>query len=146
MNPRRVVTGLDDQGRSCVIIDGEVPANMGLGGMVWTTADVPADNSGAEDGSKPFSFELMNGPGSTFQFVRFEPGMPPLMHATDTVDYVVVVSGEVVLELEAGEVTLRGGDFLVQRGVQHSWRCDAPGGAQMVVVTLPALPLDTSAS
>jgi mannose-6-phosphate isomerase-like protein (cupin superfamily) len=51
-----------------------------------------------------------------------EPGHPG-MHTTDTVDFDVVVSGEVVLELDDGaEVVLKAGDCVVQNGTRHAWR------------------------
>ena len=47
----------------------------------------------------------------------------PGMHRTDTVDYVVVLSGEVSLELDDGEtVHLSAGDCVVQNGTRHAWR------------------------
>lgn len=47
----------------------------------------------------------------------------PGMHTTDTVDFDVVVSGEIVLELDDGaEVTLKSGDCVVQNGTRHAWR------------------------
>ncbi|GAA1946078.1 cupin domain-containing protein [Amycolatopsis minnesotensis] len=51
-----------------------------------------------------------------------EPGNPG-MHTTDSIDYVLIVSGEVTLELDDGEQTvLRAGDVLVQNGTRHAWR------------------------
>jgi mannose-6-phosphate isomerase-like protein (cupin superfamily) len=51
-----------------------------------------------------------------------EPGTPG-MHTTDSIDYVLVVSGEVTLELDDGEQTvLRAGDAVVQNGTRHAWR------------------------
>jgi mannose-6-phosphate isomerase-like protein (cupin superfamily) len=47
----------------------------------------------------------------------------PGMHTTDSIDYVLVVSGEVTLELDEGERTvLRAGDVVVQNGTRHAWR------------------------
>ena len=43
------------------------------------------------------------------------------MHRTDTVDYVVVISGEMDMELETGMVHLNAGDVIVQRGTLHNW-------------------------
>lgn len=51
----------------------------------------------------------------------FDPDRPG-MHVTDTIDYVYVVSGQLVLELDDGEVPLRPGDCVVQRGTTHAWR------------------------
>jgi quercetin dioxygenase-like cupin family protein len=54
---------------------------------------------------------------------RMEPAAGPGMHTTDSIDYVLVVSGEVTLELDDGEQTvLRAGDVVVQNGTRHSWR------------------------
>lgn len=139
---RRVVTGLDADGRSCVVIDGPVAPMSAMGGMVWRTEAVPADNSGSRDiAGEPFSFEMMEGGGSTFMVVEYPPGMGEFWHATSTIDYIVVLEGEVVLELEAGEVRLSAGNFLIDRGVVHSWRNDGPGRAVSAVITLPAHPL-----
>lgn len=47
----------------------------------------------------------------------------PWMHTTDTIDYILVVSGEVTLELDAGDqAVLRAGDVVVQNGTRHGWR------------------------
>ena len=59
---------------------------------------------------------------------HMEPDAPG-MHTTDTVDFEVVLSGEVVLELDDGaEVTLKAGDTVVQNGTRHAWhnRGDVP--------------------
>lgn len=51
-----------------------------------------------------------------------EPGAPG-MHITDSIDYVLVVSGDVTLELDDGErAVLRAGDVVVQNGTRHAWR------------------------
>lgn len=42
-------------------------------------------------------------------------------HATDSIDYIIVVSGEIWCELEEGEVHLRPGDVLIQTGTNHAW-------------------------
>jgi uncharacterized cupin superfamily protein len=59
-------------------------------------------------------------------------------HATETVDHVVVVQGEIVCLFDEGEVILRAGDVLVQRGVQHAWsnRSDQP--CRLIAVILDA--------
>ncbi|GIE78456.1 cupin [Actinoplanes philippinensis] len=45
----------------------------------------------------------------------------PLMHRTQTVDYAIVIDGEITLVLDGGETTLRAGDIVVQRGTGHAW-------------------------
>ena len=51
----------------------------------------------------------------------FDPDRPG-MHITDSIDYVYIISGEVGLELDEGEVTVKAGDIVVQRGTWHAWR------------------------
>jgi mannose-6-phosphate isomerase-like protein (cupin superfamily) len=58
-------------------------------------------------------------PGLAERFEMDSPGM----HTTDTVDYGIVLKGEVVLELDGGRVErLRAGDVIVQNGTRHAWR------------------------
>lgn len=149
MTYRRIVTGLDDQGKSCVVVD-EPPISLGHGvndggggGYLWRTETVPADNSGRTDIriAPPFSYDWFHDGGSNFMVVEQAPSRDAFMHATDTVDYVVMLEGEVTLVLEAEEVTLRAGDFLVDRGVNHGWRNDGPGKAVYAVITVPAHPV-----
>jgi quercetin dioxygenase-like cupin family protein len=71
------------------------------------------------DATKIESTQRLASPGIA---ERFEPGNPG-MHTTDTVDYVVVLAGEVWLELDDGQLTeLRAGDTVVQNGTRHAWR------------------------
>ena len=138
---RRVVTGLDAQGKSCILIDGTVPRQSKSSDMIWRTPTIPADNSGAEDMAVPYAMEHLHDGGSNFMLVTFPPHMGPYMHATDTLDYLVVLSGQIVMQLEAEEVVLHPGDLIVDRGVIHAWRNDTDQPATMVSVTVPALPV-----
>ncbi|MET0363033.1 MAG: cupin domain-containing protein [Sphingobium sp.] len=145
--PRRVVTGLDAEGRSTVILDGPVPQGPnGATQLVWRTPALPADNSGTADASVPFGIDHLKDGGSTFSIVDLPVGLPRFMHATDTADYIVILSGEIVLELETGEVILGPGDALVQRGTAHAWRNDGPAPVRMISVTLPAHPVGKGAT
>jgi quercetin dioxygenase-like cupin family protein len=139
---RRIVTGLNAQGKSCVIIDAPLRANAGGGGIVWHTPTLPADNSGAADtADAPFSFESIQSGGSTFLVMEYPPNMAAHWHATDTIDYIAMLSGEITLELESGEATLRAGDVLVDRGIAHSWRNDSGAPARAAIIMLPAHPV-----
>ena len=140
-NPRRIVASLDADGKSCILIDGPVPQLGGSSAMIWRTPTIPADNSGAEDMAVAYAMEHLHDGGSNFMFVTFPPKMGPYMHATDTLDYLVVLSGQIVLQLEAGEVVLNPGDLVVDRGVAHAWRNDTDQPASMVSVTVPAHPV-----
>jgi mannose-6-phosphate isomerase-like protein (cupin superfamily) len=60
--------------------------------------------------------------GTVFRIVEFGPGNAPRMHRTDSIDYAVVMSGEIDMELDDGAVVhVRAGDALVQRGTIHNW-------------------------
>lgn len=140
---RRVVTGLDDQGRSCVMIDGTVPQ---LGGtpsadFVWRTEAAPADNSGQADTAVPYRTDLLHTGGSNFAVCEFPPNTEAFMHATDTIDYLVVLDGRVTLVLETGEADLGPGDLVVDRGVMHGWRNPHDAPCTCAVVNLPAHPV-----
>ena len=141
---RRVVTGLDDDGRSCIRIDGPIPPSgpaVSSAAFVWRTDGVPADNSGRDDTVVPYEIDLLHTGGSNFAICEFPPGTDALMHATDTIDYLVILSGHVTLELEAGEAALGPGDFVVDRGVMHGWRNDGDEPCIAAVVNLPAHPV-----
>ena len=56
-----------------------------------------------------------------FRVVSFGPGVAPRNHRTDSIDYAVVISGEIDMELDIGTVHLKAGDVLVQRGTIHNW-------------------------
>jgi quercetin dioxygenase-like cupin family protein len=122
---RRVVTGHDASGRAVVQID-EVPKNLvssrpgATACVVWTTEGFPVDNTGKEDaGLRKTGTTLDN--GTVFRILELAPGVSPRNHRTDSIDYAVVMSGEVDMELDDANVHLKAGDVLVQRGTIHNW-------------------------
>ena len=138
---RRVVTGLNAEGKSCVIIDGEVARPASTSNFVWQSS-LPADNSGSADAAaKSFEIADVHHDGSNFMLIEFPPGTEPGMHVTDTLDYFVMLSGRVTLELDTGAVTLSPGDFVVSRGAMHGWRNDGPEPAVLAAMTVPAKPV-----
>jgi len=138
---RRVVTGLNASGKSCILEDGPIPATSVMGGIAWRTEGHPADNSAQEAiAPEAFAFDMMNR-GTIFMVNEFPPDMDVFWHVTDTIDYIVMLEGEVVLMLENGEVTLRKGDCIVDRGVNHAWRNDSGATAVSAIVTIPAKPV-----
>lgn len=138
---RRVVTGLDAQGRSAVVRDGEVPGSGHAARLIWRNAAVPAQSAGNADTSAPVAMEFLHDGGCNFILTELPPGTDAFMHATDTIDYIAVLRGEVVLVLETGEVALKAGDVCVDRGVLHGWRNDRAEAAVFVSVTIPAQPV-----
>jgi quercetin dioxygenase-like cupin family protein len=139
---RRVVTGIDAEGKSCIVLDGALKPLSETAGLVWRTEAIPADNSGTADcPGGPFSFELMHSGGSMCMVMEYPPGIGEFWHATDTIDYIVMLKGEVVLQMENGEARLKAGDFAVDRGVLHNWRNDTDEPALAMIVILPAHPV-----
>lgn len=137
---RRVVTGLDEAGRSCILIDGPSPD------VIWSTSAAPADNSGLGDaGGVPFTFDIPVG-GTRLVVHEFAPGGGSIMHATDTLDYAVIVAGEIAFITETGEALLRAGDVVVDRGAYHGWRNDGDVPCRMVLVLVKALPVGKGAT
>lgn len=128
MKIRRVVTGHDEQGRARVEID-EISTAVtsfrkgATACAIWSTEKVPANNMVDEDGAlrvlQPGATALHD--GSVFRIIEFAPGVTPRRHRTVSIDYGLVLSGEIDMELDGCEVHLRAGDALVQRGTVHNW-------------------------
>jgi mannose-6-phosphate isomerase-like protein (cupin superfamily) len=144
---RRVVTGHDAQGKSIVLIDGPPTAF----GAYWQTEGAPADNSATADAAQSVRKLEPAALGSIFRYASIPPEDPnvsakdreaaiarmfaqmeaehcrpdtsrhPGMHRTRTIDYVILLSGEVTLLLDKGEVDLKPFDVVVQRGTNHAW-------------------------
>ena len=144
---RRVVTGHDEQGNAVVKID-EVVSHWrdGRPGArvcnVWTTDTAPADNSGDTDGGKREGKFTMINNGSVFRILEFKPGLEARMHRTDSIDYIVVMSGEIDMELDNGvEVHIKAGDVMVQRGTVHNWNNRGTESCVLAVILIHADPV-----
>ena len=113
MNIRRVVTAHDGDGKAVA--------------HIWSPEGFPADNAGATDRPKEITATTRDN-GTVFRVIEYGPGVTPRNHRTNSIDYAVVLSGEIDMELDDQLVTLRAGDVLVQRGTIHNWvnRYDAP--------------------
>jgi hypothetical protein len=121
---------------------------------LWETTSAPASNAGDADAvARPVRLEPPNG-GTILRIVEFPPdkawrnsadaraafesigaghakdahSADPMMHKTATVDYIIVLKGEIYAIMDKGETLLKPGDILVQRGTNHSWsvRGDEP--------------------
>jgi quercetin dioxygenase-like cupin family protein len=129
---RRLVTGVDADGRSCAVVDGEpafVFRPVGATGTtlveLWQTGGplVAPDQGGDPD----TSYELEpKGRGIAFRFVELPAGHAPGeagWHTTDTIDVDIIVSGRMELALPDEEpVELGPGDVVIQRQTHHRWR------------------------
>ncbi len=144
---RRVVTGHDEQGKAVVQID-EVCTHFrenrpkGLSCVIWTTDSSPADNTATGDAGQPGGRVTTMPNGTVFRILDFRPGVAERVHRTSTIDYLVVLKGEIDMELESGEqIHLRQGDVLVQRGTVHNWINRGTESCLMAIVLVGAQPV-----
>ena len=144
---RRVVTGHDANGRAVVQID-EVSKNVissrpGQSAcVVWTTESFPVNNAGdADEGLRQVGTTHKN--GTVFRIVEFGPGVAPRNHRTDSIDYAVVLSGEIDMELDGSVAHLKAGDVLVQRGTIHNWFNRGTEPCVMAFVLIDAKPVES---
>jgi quercetin dioxygenase-like cupin family protein len=125
MKIRRVVTSHDANGKAIVAID-EVSKDVvsfrpgATIANIWSTEGFPVDNAGSADTAKEITGTTRDN-GTVFRLIEYGPGVTPRNHRTDSIDYAVVLSGEIDMELDDQLVTLRAGDVLVQRGTVHNW-------------------------
>src|SRR5262245_62155316 len=122
---RRVVTGHDKNGKATVAIDEPVKNVMSgrpgaFSSVIWTTEGFPVNNDGSDDTSGRKTGTTLDN-GTVFRVVSFGPGVTPRNHRTDSIDYAVVISGEIDMDLDGEVVHLRAGDVMVQRGTIHNW-------------------------
>jgi len=143
---RRLVTGHDAAGRAVFVSDEILMPQRLPGGdadfaLIWTSAVLPADNNDDADGRERPAGLTLHG-GSVIRVVDMLPSGASPMHRTDSLDYGIVLSGTVELELDDGLTTTLGpGDVIVQRGTMHAWRNpDVSVPARIVFVLTEALP------
>jgi len=123
---RRVVTGHDENGKARVMID-EISDNVisrrpgQESTVLWATDRHPPDLGSLNDISASVNQTTVPN-GTVFRISRLEPGVTPRTHRTESLDYAIVLAGEVDMELDDGEtVHLTAGDVVVQRGTIHNW-------------------------
>jgi len=146
---RRIVTGHLADGRSVVLSDGAVPHVRSLPGAqfdeVWSVDAAPPQLGLAHSG-EPTSGEPRiargSGTGNVIRVIEFAPanagGTRSPMHRTQTIDYGIVLAGEMVLILSDSEVLLQAGDVVVQRGTDHAWENRSGKPAKMAFVLIDA--------
>lgn len=152
---RRVVTGINAQGKSYFVHDGPTPGHLDLGlaidDEIWVDDPANPDTAAEQDPARAEKFYLEPPQdGSIIRVFTFFPEgqVPPSgedfakqiaeagarfdtrgvmeeenpgMHTTKTIDYGIVLSGKIILELDEGEVELEAGDIVVQRATRHGW-------------------------
>ncbi len=147
---RRVITGVDADGRSCVVADGSVEsryelrarAGLGLASLFEIPMPPRTEHDGVITADRPTMIpgpgyarvirtfhppdkaggaEAADSGGDVDRQQHFDASRGPNMHATPTIDVIVVMNGRIDLILETGPVPLGTGDVVVQRGTWHSW-------------------------
>jgi naringenin degradation protein FdeH len=149
---RRVITGHGTKTNSAkVILDGpasntKTPRDGVASTLMWCTDQMPADIAIGEAVEDMGARILGTAPpenGSRFIVMEFAPGIVSEMHRTDTIDYIVMLSGEIDMDMDMdeGSVTLRAGDIMVQRGTNHAWVNRSTAPARLAIVLMDAKPL-----
>ena len=130
---------------------GTVLVMEAMGGLavtdLWETFDAPADNTGAADNADRAVHLEPSSTGVVFRIVEFPPDSTwkdsgdgaaafaelqaahvadqssddPAMHKTDTVDFALVLDGEIWAVMDTDERMMKRGDALIQRGTNHAW-------------------------
>ncbi len=146
----------------------EMPSFPGLALTdLWETKGAPASNEGDADAAdRPIRLEPPRS-GTILRIVEFPPdstrprdsdgsagfkaigaghaqdrhSADPMMHKTATVDYIIVLRGEIYALMETGEKLLRAGDILVQRGTNHSWSVRGSEPCIVAAVLVSAQPV-----
>lgn len=146
--PRRVVTGHDANGKSIFLSDGKVPVVRHLPGEgvgfyeIWNTASMPAPVAATEL-TEPTAADVTVPPspnGTKIRINEFFPGhldhrkLQSPIHRTESIDYGIVLEGEVVLVLDDTETVLKAGDVVVQRGTSHAWANRSDKVARMAFI------------
>ncbi|MCW2637034.1 MAG: cupin 2 protein [Blastococcus sp.] len=147
---RRIVTGHDESGRAQVLIDAPAggiksPRPGQFSTLLWCTDGAPADMPIGRDvedmGARPLGTYPPER-GTRFMIAEYPAGNVPRRHRTETIDYIIVLSGRIEMELDDGErVAMGPGDVMVQRGTYHAWRNPGPDVCRMVFVLVDATPL-----
>lgn len=142
---QRVVTGHDTSGRAVFKSEDLTPTRTIPSGdaaflLIWTTPTVPADNNDETDGRHREAGLTLKG-GSVIRIVDMLPGKESPMHRTNSIDYGIVLDGEIELELDDGATkTVRQGGIIIQRGTNHLWRnrTDKPCRIAFILIEAPA--------
>ena len=151
----RIVTGFDETGSPAIIAQGEPPAVIHAGRYttteLWVAGAGPRTAGLTDTSTGEWALEPPAG-GACFRIVEIAPDLREGeeagaaeheefqgTHATDTLDYVTILRGEVTLIVGGTEVLLHTGDSVVQQpGVPHDWQNRSRDTAVMVGVLLSA--------
>ena len=146
---RRVITGHDGGNVAKVLIDSagtnaKYPGPGSVSTLMWCTDSMPAAIPVGEHIEDMGARILGTAPpanGTRFTVIDFPPGNQPHMHRTETIDYVIVLEGEIDMDMDLSTVKLKAGDIMVQRGTNHAWANRGTARARVAFVLIDAQPL-----
>jgi quercetin dioxygenase-like cupin family protein len=146
---RRVITGHDDARVAKVLVDApatnaKYPSAGTVSTLIWCTEDAPAAVPVGEAPEDMGARILGTAPppkGTRFAVIDFPPGNAPHMHRTETIDYVIVLEGEIEMDMDRSTVRLKAGDVMVQRGTNHAWANRGSTRARVAFVLIDAEPI-----
>jgi quercetin dioxygenase-like cupin family protein len=99
-----------------------IPSGDAAIATIWTTATVPADCNDEIDGRERDAGTTLKG-GSVIRVVDMLPNASSPLHRTSSIDYGIIISGKIELELDNQVVKIvEAGGIIVQRGTIHKWR------------------------
>jgi quercetin dioxygenase-like cupin family protein len=138
---RRIVTGHTKEGKAIFTIDEEIetvviPTGDAAMATLWTSASVPADCNDQIDGRIRDAGTTLKG-GSVIRVVDMLPGASSPMHRSASIDYGIVMSGEIELELDDKVFKTVGiGGIIIQNGTIHKWRNPSPSKICRIIFVL----------
>ena len=146
---RRIVTGHDARGIATVLIDGiaankKIPSPGTESTLIWCTDSAPAAIPVGEDIEDMGARKIGTAPppkGSRCAIIDFPPGNNPFMHRTNSIDYVIVLEGEIDMDMDDSTVRMKAGDVMVQRGTNHAWANRGTARARLAFVLIDGEPL-----
>jgi naringenin degradation protein FdeH len=150
---RRVVTGHSAAGVAKVLRDtpatnAKHPQPGVVSTLIWCTDGSPAKIPVGEEPEDMGGRIIGTSPpknGTRFAVIDFPPGSLPHMHRTETIDYVIVIEGEVEMDMDDSTVKLKAGDIMIQRGTNHAWANRSDKRARVAFVLIDAEPLGIGA-
>ena len=150
---RRVVTGHDSKNVAKVMLDApatnaKFPQPGMVSTMMWCTDSAPCRMPIGEK-FEDMGARIIGTPppprGTRFAVIDFPPGNQPVMHRTETIDYVIVIEGEIEQDMDDSTVKLKAGDIMIQRGTNHARANRSGKRARVAFVLVDAEPLGIGA-
>jgi quercetin dioxygenase-like cupin family protein len=126
---RKLILGLDEGGRTCVVEEAAVAFSEVLPGIGWDTLFETTENPPpARPEGRGDLLPLGVDPGLVrWNMMEWGPGTEVPRHHTDTLDFDSIVTGSIELILDDGSHDLVAGDFVVVPGIDHAWRAGPEG-------------------